>query len=332
MKPWRLIAVGLPAITSLGWGGSSQAADILIEFETITAASNVPPSPTTAASDRKAAASGLDFSPPEVNVQPSEDLPNRSTAGTAVGLQALSETLAEAPLPIVKMTEVAPASPANSADLFAGGVDSLVARAVGSAEGTRTPDGQKTMAYYGHVDPGNYAWNQGTFSYQHEAASPEEADQKQLARLKGQAEALRRKAAAKGLELTQEETLNGIDLANQAPLAALDRNGYIDWLVTAKKIGLQGQEAILWARTRSFLDPDTGYWNAPGLGNTIYTITHDQSRRQQAIAAAIALTASAAPETDVPAPMLEETPTEAAANQLEAIDSVLRVDLPAKGS
>jgi hypothetical protein len=48
-------------------------------------------------------------------------------------------------------------------------------------------------------------------------------------------------------------------------------------------------EAILWARTRSFLDPDTGRWNAPGLGNTVQHISADQARRQAAIAQVLEL-------------------------------------------
>ena len=174
------------------------------------------------------------------------------------------------------------------APLFAGGTDSLVAWAVGSAEGTRTPNGHKNPAYYGHVDPGNGVWNMGTFSYQHGARTPEEADNKQLRRLQSQTAQLRQKAQAKGLTLSQEELLNGIDLANQAPLAALDRGGYLDWLHKAHNLGMQGQEAIVWARTRSFIDPDTQRWNAPGLGNNVYSISHDQERRAQAIARAIA--------------------------------------------
>ena len=63
--------------------------------------------------------------------------------------------------------------------LFHGGSNSLVARAVGNAEGTRTPDGGYTAAYYGHVDPGNHKWNLGSFSYQHGAKSPADADAKQ---------------------------------------------------------------------------------------------------------------------------------------------------------
>ncbi|OLP18842.1 hypothetical protein BST81_07950, partial [Leptolyngbya sp. 'hensonii'] len=71
--------------------------------------------------------------------------------------------------------------------LFQGGSFSLVAKAVGAAEGTRTPDGGRTWAYYGHRDPGNGVWNLGSFSYQHGADSPAEADVKQLRRLTGQA-------------------------------------------------------------------------------------------------------------------------------------------------
>ena len=172
--------------------------------------------------------------------------------------------------------------------LFAGGADSLVARVVGSAEGTRTVEGKRTPAYYGHTDPGNGVWNLGSFSYQHGAKTPEEADQKQLKRLRAQAELLHQKANALGLELSLEEKLNGIDLANQAPKAALDRGGYIDWLDNARRMGLSGEEAVLWARTRSFLDPDTQQWNAPGLGNTTASISRDQERRLKAIAYALA--------------------------------------------
>lgn len=269
----------------------------------------------------------LDFSPP----RPSLEQPHAAAA--PVALRSLTDTLTETPLPVLKVVpRPAPPPPVQPTDLFAGGTESLVARAVGSAEGTRTPDGQKTWAYYGHVDPGNYAWNQGTFSYQHGAKSPEEADKVQLARLARQAQELLQLAQKKGLDLTKAEILNGIDLANQAPLAALDR-GYIDWLVTAKKMGLKGHEAILWARTRSFIDPDTGRWNAPGLGNSLHTITHDQSRRQQAVAQAIALHEAAAPtvaETQLNE-RLAVTPAPVAPPQTtapsESIDVILEINL-----
>lgn len=184
--------------------------------------------------------------------------------------------------------------------IFEGGTDSLVARAVGSAEGTRTPEGHKNPAYFGHIDPGNGVWNMGTFSYQHGANTPEEADARQLKRLQNQTQVLQVKAQEKGLDLTQEELLNGIDLANQAPLAALDRGGYIDWLKEAHNLGMTGSEAIIWARTRSFIDPDTQRWNAPGLGNNVYSISHDQERRANAIARAINATALVTRVAQVP--------------------------------
>ena len=170
--------------------------------------------------------------------------------------------------------------------LFQGGHNSLVARAVGSAEGTRTPEGGYTSAYYGHVDPGNHKWNLGSFSYQHGAKSPAEADAKQLKRLYKQALELRQQASQHQVTLSLAEELNGIDLANQAPLAALDR-GYIDWLAMAKQQAMDERDRILWARTRAFLHPDSGRWDAPGLGNTLESIRWDQARRQQAVQQAI---------------------------------------------
>ncbi|MEL6902051.1 MAG: hypothetical protein AAFP07_13940, partial [Cyanobacteria bacterium J06606_4] len=171
--------------------------------------------------------------------------------------------------------------------IFEDGTHSLVARTVGSAEGTRHWDGRRTRAYYGHVDPGNGVWNLGTFSYQHSARTPEEADEKQLQRLKRQGLELESKAAQHGLKLSLEEKLNGLDLANQAPLAALDRGGYIERLAQARRLQMQGDEAILWARTHSYIDPDTRRWNAPGLGNNINSISRDQERRMVAISKAL---------------------------------------------
>ncbi|MBW4655795.1 MAG: hypothetical protein KME20_22545 [Kaiparowitsia implicata GSE-PSE-MK54-09C] len=195
-------------------------------------------------------------------------------------VQPAPESTAPAPPPLL------PVAPTLD-HLFTGGTESLVARTVGSAEGTRTPEGHRNPAFYGHTDPGNGVWNLGTFSYQHGAVSPEEADDKQLKRLHRQAHTIHQKAIALGLSLTLEETLNGIDLANQAPLAALDRGGYLDWLVKAKEMGMEGDAAIAWARTRSFIDPDSQQWNAPGLGNNINSISHDQERRMRMITLAL---------------------------------------------
>lgn len=193
------------------------------------------------------------------------------------------------PVPAALPGVAAPSpSPALARDaIFQGGSESLVARVVGSAEGTRTAEGIRTPAFYGHVDPGNGVWNLGTFSYQHGASSPEEADRRQLQRLKTQTRTLEQRATTVGLTLSLLELLNGIDLANQAPAAALGRQGYLDWLAEAYRLGMAGDEAILWARTRAFLDPDTQRWNAPGLGNTVASISRDQERRMVAIERAL---------------------------------------------
>lgn len=192
------------------------------------------------------------------------------------------------PKPAVEVQQQAKHQPEFTLkDLFTGDSDSVVAVTVGNAEGTRQPNGQPNQAFYGHSDPGNGVWNMGTFSFQHGADSPEEADAKQINRLKRQAQVMQQKAADQGLKLTLEETLNGIDLANQAPQAVIDSQGYIDWLVKAHASGLKGADAILWARVHSFIDPNTQQWNAPGLGNTRERITHDQQRRMKAIASAL---------------------------------------------
>ncbi len=203
-----------------------------------------------------------------------------------LSLDKIAETTAEKTAEISESKVTALQSLPLDDWIFEGGTNSLVAHTVGKAEGTRSADGQRTQAFYGHRDPGNGVWNIGTFSYQHGAQSPEEADEKQLARLKGQGLQLEAKAKAQGISLSLEAKLNGIDLANQAPLAALDRGGYIEQLAKAYRLQMSGTEAIVWARTYAYLDPDTQQWNAPGLGNNVYSIERDQRRRVDAIAQA----------------------------------------------
>lgn len=173
--------------------------------------------------------------------------------------------------------------------------DELITRGVGHAEGTRTADGLKTRAYYGHSDPGNAVWNLGSFSFQHcreakyNCSTPEEADKWQLDRLKRQSAVLLEKAKRLKLKLSLEEMLNAIDLANQAPLAALDDGGFIERLAQAKALKKKGADAILWARAESYRNPRTQQLEAPGLGNTIANVRHDQNRRMAAIQRAMEL-------------------------------------------
>ncbi|MBD2020967.1 hypothetical protein H6F43_12335 [Leptolyngbya sp. FACHB-36] len=247
----------------------------------------------------------LDFSPPDT--EQSDRTPDRadevsqraseaprSDAPRSDALSFSPQTVREPPKiqPVARRSTDPTESPAQSpasADLFVGGSDSLVARTVGHAEGTRGADGSKTSAYHGHRDPGNGVWNLGSFSFQHcreaqyQCRTPEEADVHQLRRLQGQAQALQARSRTTGVEMTLEEQLNGIDLANQAPLAALGSPGYVERLKQAHQLGLRGSDAVLWARVRSYWNPEQNRWDAPGLGNTEAGITHDQARRQQAI-------------------------------------------------
>ncbi len=201
---------------------------------------------------------------------------------------AYSSLLAKVPATTPQPVQQIGKTVQDLAPLFSGGSDSIVAKTVGHAEGTRGADGGKNRAYYGHSDPGNGVWNQGTFSYQHGAASPEEADVKQLNRLKGQASKLIQLAKQyKIYPLTIEETLNGIDLANQAPAAALDPSeGYIVRLAEARKKNISPAEKVLFARTWSYFGD--GRWQAGGLClygcNTEASVRYDQKRRQDAIA------------------------------------------------
>ncbi|MEM9808421.1 MAG: hypothetical protein AAF959_24420 [Cyanobacteria bacterium P01_D01_bin.56] len=342
MKYWRWAVFGLPVTLLCCWKTESQAADILIEFEagaTASTVSEIDRANPVEVSEPDPDAYLLNFALSQVapaELVSQERYPRKAEL-LPVDPVSSDQALEDAPLPVPNVsiptsraitTEVPPPPlPAEISDLFAGGVDSLVARAVGTAEGTRTPDGQKTFAYYGHPDPGNQAWNQGTFSYQHAARSPEEADAKQLERLKRQTEELYRLASSQGLQLNMEEALNGIDLANQAPAAALDR-GYIDWLAQAKIIGLSENEAILWARTRAFLDPDTGRWNAPGLGNSVQTITHDQARRQRAIAQALILKNASQKPIQENLPLIPKSLSSSIYDRRpDKIDPILLVDL-----
>lgn len=154
--------------------------------------------------------------------------------------------------------------------LFEGGSNAPVAIAVGNAEGTRTPDGGKTAAFSSHADPGNGVTNLGTFSYQHGASSPEEADQKQLTRLKGQLEAIAPDLIKQGADV--RTWLNAADLLNQSPAAGQNFPRYLK----------ECNGDVLCARTKSYEG------DAPGITRNGITIEQDQRRRMDAIAKAIA--------------------------------------------
>jgi len=170
------------------------------------------------------------------------------------------------------------AQAATSPDaLFVGGADSVVAIAIGHAEGNRTIDGGKTGLYSGHTDPGNGASNLGTFSWQTGGCStPEECDKRGLERLEEYRAKLATLEGGDKVLANTEALVNYLDLTIQAPLAAAD----------FPKLYAQHGD-ILKARVESFRNPATGQFETTLTGNGINTLDGDQKRRMDAIAAVL---------------------------------------------
>ncbi|MBF2027671.1 MAG: hypothetical protein IGS48_13030 [Oscillatoriales cyanobacterium C42_A2020_001] len=279
--PFALGLVALSGISdSIYRSAAAQAADSPSSSAEIAQA-EVPVATEVESSSQAQDAIALNFEPPAAG-QP----------------QPASTTPAPEPAPSNSASSGESERPSRE-DLFAGGSESIVARTVGAAEGTRSPDGGKTDIYDGHVDPGNGVWNRGTFSYQfgnEENLSAEEADRRQVAKIKRIHESVMLpKAKQHGIDpLTLAEEINGIDLINQAPLAVTEEGGYIERLAQAKQEkGLTGHEAILDARVWAFWDSAKGGWDAPGLRayddmGKEASIRHDQKRRMGMIDQALA--------------------------------------------
>ena len=113
------------------------------------------------------------------------------------------------------------------------------------------------------------------FSFQHGAATPEAADQKQLQRLRNAEREIQTQAAGKfGQPLSEAALLTALDLWNQAPLAGQD---FVKHLPTPDP----SPEQIVEARAQAFVEPATGALNAPGLGNSWSGVRTDQRRRTE---------------------------------------------------
>lgn len=150
--------------------------------------------------------------------------------------------------------------------------------AIGINEGTRTPNGGYTKAYYGHRDPGNGAWNLGTVSGQ-QGGSPQSSDQRWAGILTQTAISVAPILARVGLPQNtagfQRILFNVLDLKVQAPAAVPD------FLKRLPQIVRQGVtiEAIAKARADSFINPATGKLEAAGFGNNYQTLLRDQRSR-----------------------------------------------------
>ncbi|MBE7384245.1 MAG: hypothetical protein F6J95_022845 [Leptolyngbya sp. SIO1E4] len=105
------------------------------------------------------------------------------------------------------------------------------------------------------------------------AATPTEADRKQLAERRSQIPHYQAQAQEKfGKELSKAALLAVLDLHNQAPAAAAD---FIEHLPSHDPT----PQALIEARAKSFVNPATGQLEAPGLGNSPSTVKADQKRR-----------------------------------------------------
>lgn len=167
-----------------------------------------------------------------------------------------------------------------------GGSNSLIAIAVGTAEGTRTPDGRKTAAFRGHQDPGNHAHNLGSFSYQGVASSPEEADRQQIIKISERLMPTFIKAV-EPLKLPERQILKlwaiACDVFTQSEAACLGLDGFIDFVVADF-----GQGDLIQHRCLAYINPETGLLDAPGFGNDPVRLRADQKRRTEAVLSAIA--------------------------------------------
>ena len=154
--------------------------------------------------------------------------------------------------------------------------DTEIFCSIGAAEGTRDTNCKPNQNYAGHIDPGNGKANLGSFSYQHGASSPEEADKKQLARLRRAEQSIQAQAEAKfDRPLSKDALAAALDLWNQAPQAGDDFVGHLPSATPTT-------EQIVEARSRSYIDPTTGKLDAPGLGDEA-AVRKDQVRRTEEV-------------------------------------------------
>lgn len=149
--------------------------------------------------------------------------------------------------------------------------DEILKRAIGRAEGTRDRNGNPTAAYAGHTDPGNGKGNLGSFSYQHGASSPDEADQKWLAVLRKAEPEIQAQAIAKfGQPLSKAALVAALDAYTQSPDAG---KRFVSYLATIDPT----PEQIIGARTAALNE------SRRVLGGGPLNVPADQQRRVNAL-------------------------------------------------
>ena len=186
-----------------------------------------------------------------------------------------SQGLKTAPLP-----QVAPGTQVRVVPAAVGNDQHELFVMIGVAEGTRTPNGGYTQAYYGHKDPGDGFSNRGTVSGGRESgASPEMVDLRWMGTLTSVQQKMRPSLIVMGLmpgtQGYNRVMFNLMDLTVQSPAAAQDFAGK---LIEVREAGWT-IEAIAKARADSFINPATGRLDAPGFGNNYQNLIKDQRSR-----------------------------------------------------
>ncbi|TAF52170.1 MAG: hypothetical protein EAZ61_08855 [Oscillatoriales cyanobacterium] len=161
-------------------------------------------------------------------------------------------------------------------DFWFGSPDAPGVIAIGMAEGTRTLDGVRTTAWYGHTDPGNSRYNVGTFSHQHTDLSPAQADELELKILRAKLAVLIQAQP----HLSTLEYLAAADLSIQAQGAF---PVFTHHLETVRERNLKPVATIVEARVRSFYNPINGHLEAAGFNNDVTALRRDQLRRTRVI-------------------------------------------------
>ena len=191
-------------------------------------------------------------------------LPGRAARSLGISTPVLPQTAATVP--------VKPVPLAISSDMHPLFV------AIGINEGTRTPNGGYTKAYYGHRDPGNGAWNVGTVSGQ-QGGSPQTSDQRWAGLLTQTTSSVVPLLVRAGLPRNSAGfhriLFNVLDLKVQAPAAVPD---FVKRLPQIIRQGVT-VEAIAKARADSFINPATGRLEAGGFGNNYQRLLRDQRSR-----------------------------------------------------
>lgn len=161
-------------------------------------------------------------------------------------------------------------------DFWFGSTDAPGVIAIGLAEGTRTIDGVRTTAWYGHTDPGNSHYNVGTFSHQHIELSPDLADDLELQMLRENLAAFIQERP----NLSPLEYLSAADLSIQAKGAFPVFGHHLEIL---RERNLKPVATIVEARVRSFYNPMNGQLEAAGFDNNETALRRDQLRRTRMI-------------------------------------------------